>query len=430
MKAILAWLGRGRLLELVAPAVVLLAAASAAFAVFQTVHPDISQCAACDGNEYLKMVDGSPVPSPRGRRILLPILIGLLHLDHDGQVTAFLVVNMAAILLVAVGTGAIVWIASRRAGIEPRRAATAAIVAGAVFLVLPMGLRWTWYYPVLVDPFAIALVIGWLLLSISRSSSLRWAGVAVAAAAVLAREPAIIVLPAAALTQLYYSRDRRAQLPLAAATILAVALGAVVTSLVPVTGDLRGNPLVFAASWGVIRIIDPAFRGDLAWSLLVGFGFLPLLWLRRPRSLQAVIEADVSNGPPLLMPLVTLLVVGTLVSIVGGAETQRYLLAASPFALALVMIHVAQNPALDIELAVLLAASFLAWQPFTSLLDPAQADQFFAGIYYVLRHAGDAAHWLTDGLWIALPLLVGWLVVAVGGAAIARMQRRRPAAQA
>ncbi|MDP9325728.1 MAG: hypothetical protein M3O87_04230 [Candidatus Dormibacteraeota bacterium] len=417
------WPSPGGILS-IAGAMVLLAVASVLLTVPGTQALDLSACQLCDGRRYLAMAGGATTFLPHAGRILVPRLVALLNLDVLDRPAAFEVIDLISVTVIAAGGGAIAWVAARRAGVSGFRAGAAAGIVVGIMLVLPMGLRWARHYPVLVDPLANALVVAWLVLSVASRRALNWIAVPVAAAAVLTRETALVLVLAALLTQVYYSRNRRAVLPIAAATLGALAVSAVVLLLAPNAGDDTGPLLGYLAGWLLFHVTTPDGWIEAGRSLLLSTGFLPLLLLRSPRRLGLLLSSDSAAGTPLLMPALTLVVAGTVVAFVAGADMARYLVVISPFVLALALAQAAVAPRLDLELALALCASIAIWAPLAAFPDSVSGDSFFSDFYY----PGQPIHYLLSGLTQASPFLAAWLLLLVVTIGIRLRRRGRAAA--
>ena len=111
------------------------------------------------------MARGQVATRPWSRRLLLPLVIRVLPVSSAQVPRAFLVLNLLSLAAMAVGTGLLTWRLARRIHAERSRAQMAAVVSGLLLFLMPLGFHWTAFYPTLVDVFAAALTLWWLLTS-------------------------------------------------------------------------------------------------------------------------------------------------------------------------------------------------------------------------------------------------------------------------
>src|SRR5919108_6182897 len=208
-------------LQLAAIAAASLAIASAAYVVALGQHVGWNHGCGDDGLEYCSMVLGIPVIDPYSRRLLAPWLIHLLTTDLAQLPTAFFLVNLAGLLVMAAGAAVLTHRLALRLQARRARARWAALLAGSLVILSPMGFAFLSYYPVLVDDIAGAFAIGWLLCFLSRRWF--WLSLPLAALAVLTREPWLSVMATIAVTRLLLQRDRL-NIWRCAATLMAVAM--------------------------------------------------------------------------------------------------------------------------------------------------------------------------------------------------------------
>lgn len=407
-------------LAALACAVVVFAVVVAAVGIGEIRHVSWAEGCGDDGSMYCGMAQGTVVLHPYSRRILLPLLIGLFHLSRELP-TAFLVANLTFIAFTAAGT----WLLARRLalsfGAPASRASSAGVIAAALLVVAPMGFRWTWFYPTLVDPPATAFLLAWVLLFADGRRRARWLSLVPAVLAVLSRESTAPVMLAGVVLAAVQWRDARRVALSAATTVLLLGATALVLAL---PGIATKTDSLYGYSTGLLGRYFGSRLGlaEVAWPVLFAVGLFPVLaaiafpWRRRR-----------DRQPALPLFLLTLVVATLAIGLVGGLDMDRFLFSVAPFIFSLAMAEVAARPQHDVDALLCLAASIIVWQPFRAVDGTRQGMAEFFSPQWVSLQA--ASHRLSgDMRAIALPL-AAWVLLAAARRWIIRVPRGPSPAQ-
>lgn len=371
-----------------------------------------------DGAQYCAMALGHLAAGPFNDRILLPMLVRLTHpLTAAVVVSRFAILDVVSFLAVMAGVAVMTMRVAGVLGATPGRRLSAALLAVALIAAAPMAFHLVRYYPVLTDPGAIAIGTWWIVLLTSRNPRLQLLSVPLAALAILGREawaPAVLVSPGVVLA------FRRSGVASAVWVLTAVA-GALATWIVlhqPDNGTTQ--PLLALIRYDMHLDFGSGMWGlsRFAWMTAFGLGFVPLLILRRARrSGRAVLAGRDPEAKALIAALVTATCCLAVVGGLSGWDLQREFFALAPFLFPLAAAVAASYPELDIEVALLCAASLLMWRPFQVV--PSTTTALFA--YFFPEYYGTAAqpepHLFPviasqDALLVAAPLAL-WVCVAL-----------------
>lgn len=227
-----------------------------------------------DGQYYAAMVramrgDPSPVLAERPHYAYRPLPMAIVAASGADVIRGFLVMNVASVIL----AGAVL------AAIVQRVSGGMLLPAVAVlwWAALPGAVRWTLYYPVIVDGIGLLLLFALVFAAVAR---VPWLFVALIGPAVLARENLIVLVPMLWIALLARG-PRTATAWSAAAGAIALAAIAWVRIAPPVPPaqpfdavfELRQN-----VAWLVTNAGDRAVRFASAWVLALGlFAVVPLV---------------------------------------------------------------------------------------------------------------------------------------------------------
>ena len=306
------------------PAVAGLAITMAAIAVFALLTPPIAfnDGLGNDGKRYADLTQGlrgKPGDLPWGPfayRVLPSALVALLPFDIP---TGFLVVNLASVLATAV----LLLRLLRHFGV----ATQVALVALVWWLVLPMGLRWDMYYPVLGDAFGFFILVALVICALERRLGLF--AVALVAGA-LARENLLMAIPFLWRAHL---RTKPIRWTVLVALVSIPALGALLA--------IRAFPPVAPA----------AGSGSLSQATVVAQELALIFKNDGGQAWRVLLAAPVSLGLLLVIPLVRLrgtlrflsremhwmyfAGLAVLLAVIGGRDNDRYFYVLAPLLLIL-----------------------------------------------------------------------------------------------
>lgn len=410
-------------------ATVALAVAVAVLTIVRAHHIQENGGLGSDGVMYAGMVRGLLEPAPWGQRILSPFIVHLLDPSTAHLVNAFLLVNMVAFAAIVAGAGVLARRIALRGHASPRNAWVAAIMTGALLVVLPFGFRWIWFDPVLVDPVASALGVWWFVASTSGPMPIRWAAIPLAGLAVVAHQIWGPILVAGTITQIVASRDR-ASLRVSLATLIAISAGIWTDLAAPTRGTL-GLDTLQEAIQAYVTFADTAYNAEnLTWALLFTFGILPLV-LGRREVVRSILSMRWWTGRPreaaIILPIGTMAVLCVLESIAVGNDEQRYFFYASaPFLVPLVVAYTAINPAATIRLMVASIASITVWQPFYSGVEGTGMASFFSPQFSppgVVARLGTTLEALTLPAMLSLVIVLLWERRSRGGTGVHQEER-------
>jgi hypothetical protein len=334
----------------------------------------VAMAAGCgwDGASYCAMSEGGTVAAPFSHRVLVPWLAHLV--PGLSPAVRFEVVDAVAIAAGALLLATLVSRLALRLGAPAPRASAAGMASAALFLLSPWTVHASAWAPALTDPVANALLFGWMLavLSIRR----RWSvsALALAAAAVLAREASLPVILVAAAALLVVERRH---------VLSAVAASGLATVLAGAYVDTRPSvPSSYSASAEISRNLSSHFAHAggllrLGWMVVFAVGFVPLLplLLRGAPPLQ---RASWRRPPaPLAVLLATALATAAL-ALVGGSDTSRLLFPGAVLVVGAALALVAAHPVPAPALWAAALATVALWQPW-HVLGPAVApgEDFF-----------------------------------------------------
>ena len=413
------------LLLLTAVGVVALALFVLARTVVFGQHVSANAGLGADGVFYGRMSRGLPAPYPWGQRFVLPDLIHLMHLSVQNLSSGFLWVNSISLALVGIGASMLTRRVALECGASRARAAYAAILAGALLAILPLGFRWIWFDPALVDPFAAALGVWWYLTFTSRSARLQWCGVPLAGLAAAAHQFWAPILVAGTLARMLTQRNP-ASTRLGQASLASIGLGVYAYLTVPTTGA--------GVDGSISSLIKPlaGFFGSqtaiqsLVWSALFAFGLLPLVLVCSNAPIRGASAWWWRSHPgaiSLAAPMLMMTAACVLESIAVGGDEQRHLFYEStPFILALVLGYCATNRHADVNLLVALLLSMIVWQPLFTARGTGMGCGFFSPQFC---WPGVAWQLSVDMHGLLRPILLWALLVAA--TSIVRKMRSRPA---
>jgi hypothetical protein len=390
--------------QLLAVTVVGLTVASAAYGVVFGQHVSWNHGCGDDGLEYCSMVLGIPVIDPYSRRLLAPWLVHLLTTDLAQLPSAFFLLNLVGLLVMAAGAALLTHRLAILLRSRPSRARAAALLAAALVILSPMGFAFLSYYPVLVDDIAGAFAIAWLLSFVSR----RWflLSLPLAAAAILTREPWLSVVATVAVARLLLQRDRVAAWR-CGATLLVVAmtggLGIAASSLNGLPNLEIGQPF---ARYGIANNLLHylVFPQHYVWMAFFVCGLVPLLlvhWRMYRR-----LTASRRELALLVYPTLAGLLVQALQELIAGYDVHRFLFGVLPMVMAIVLAFAARKPRLDGELILLLIATAILWRPFQVVAGTHSAYlEYYSPVYVsnamqLVRFAGDLLR--------VSPVLLAW----------------------
>ena len=363
------------ILGVIAAAVAVVTVAAVVWCLLFTRVAEWNSGCADDGIRYCAMAIGHLTGIPTSRRVLFPALLRVLHppnpalgdgANYDGLPALARGLNLAFLAGICLEVALLTRRACDVLGVpRPRRTAVQIIAVGLILLE-PFGFRWTYFYPVLTDPLAIFLGLGWLLLATSQGRA-RWLAIPVALLAGVTREEWLVLIMVGSVTQLLMERSRR-QLVLTGLTAAALLIAAEIVFRAPSDGDdYKGDFIGFAR-----HIVFDYFIGDskgrqvLAWSILFALGLLPLLVLTLTRGAGRLFLAEVRQRSG-LFPAALAMTLLVLASAPLGFDLHRNLSLVIPILLPFALAVAATNRRADLELAAILVGTILVWRPFHTL---------------------------------------------------------------
>ena len=317
-----------------------------------------------DGTNYCHMVVGGNVFKPWSRRLLVSTVIRSVAKpsERGGVPSKFLVANVAALA----AQGAAAFVLARRLCTNDRLKHLAGLTAGVVVVAAPMALRWTWMYPVLVDPVSAALGCFAILALDSRRMFV--AAPVLAALATLARESwaPLLVLAATVLVLLprggggRHEPSVRARGLALAATIGATVLAAVVAFKAPGRPDPVAHGLKYYVGYLETHLLTSQGRLEVAWLALFALGVIPLVWLARP--VASARWCATHPRRPLLAAALLATMANAGLGLIGGADFHRFMASVAPLAIG-VTVAAALSLVGETALTIAVVASAAVWGP-------------------------------------------------------------------
>ena len=364
-----------------------------------------------DGRFYCQLTEGKVVPQPYNQRVLVPWLVHLIA-GRGGLPGGFFLVNLFSLIAIAAAT----WVLTRRVaiglGASIGRQKAAAATAAALALAAPMALRFTAFYPTLVDHPALALELLWLVAITHPRSWVGIAGGVLPALAILARESSIGTIAIVAGPLIFISRRHR----LVALSSLAVCIPALALVLSrPALHSLSFLPFIRKNIIALFTVRVAAT--NLVWATMITFGLLPWIVTRAHVSLRAALRDE--HTAPLIVALIAAILAPFVIVVLAGADVARYLYPAIPPTLALALGAAASEPKLDPLVGGATAATLVLARPF-QVLDGSRLAYFQSFSPYYLRENRVYHRFIAD-----LAVVVGCIasVLAVQVARRARTSR-------
>ncbi len=402
---------RSEVLRLLALATGFLSAAFVAFTVVTGNRIGWNGGCGDDGLQYCQMASGEVVFRPWSRRILLPFLVRVLSFGHDHVPGIFLALNLIALAAIAAGAFVLTSRLGRHLGADEGRLRLMAWLSSFLIILMPFGFHWISFYPTLVDPFAAALMLWWFLAATARDRWARWASIALALLAVIAREGNLVVIAAVLVAQVVVDRssDRR---KIAVATLGAIVLGGVIAFRGPGLPNATGDPLIRFMVNSLKEFGGVDGLKELFWMILFTWGVLSVLALRSVGSWFRRIRRSGTSLAALAVPAAVCLLVHLPLAVVGGYEVDRYLFPAAPFLLAFLLADAAVARRRDAELALAVLASVIIWRLFV-VFDGTIAN-YIHFWFPAFDSAATFARRLNFDVVVLIGFLFGWLALTAG----------------
>ena len=363
-------------------------------------------CGGNDGHQYCLMARGITAEHPYSRRLLLPALARALSWTGMRIPDAFLVLNLVAFVVILVIAARLALYVADRAGVGQERWSFA-VIAASLLVIAPLGFRWIWYYPALVDPAAAALGLAWLIVATSGDRRCHITAVVLAFLTVLCRDAwAPLIIITAIVILIVRIPRRRADLAVAGATVVAVGVALWLGARSPglpnsVTDDTVGYARSQIAHFTQTR------QGleELLFDLIFGLGLIPLVLLTGG-ALRRRVGHDVR-----LTAAVSVAVATIVIAPPEGLDVSRYVLfGAAPIVFAFVA-RAGGSRRAAATLFILLAASAGFWRPDRAIRGT--LSDYFSYFSPVYLGPTEAADHLVSGL------IAAGIAAAAAGAVIA-----------
>ena len=324
-----------------------------------------------DGTAYCNMALGRKAPTPYRRRILTPLLVSLMPNTVLAS-ARFRIFNLICLAILASLTVVLTRRIVKNDGINPRRIKWGSLLAVPLIFLLPqLGLRWTIFYPALVDPLANTIGLTWLILLTDKR---RWVSCLAPAAAFLtgiAREQWIPVGMAACAVMLIRDHSKKGSLGAGVFNLAGFFLSLILITFVDQDpNSINSWEIQFTRGLELFRehFFTAIGLQSVLWQTIFALGVFPLFVISW-RFIKINAKPPPSKLTSLELYAIIIIAGHWLLAVIGTNDMHRIISSGAPCMIALVLAKAIRNPKWEGDFTWAILISTVLWNPGPPFLD-------------------------------------------------------------